>query len=146
LSRRPGLLIAALLHSALLAAPLAAQDAPAATAEQVLAAGKKAYTLPDRRDPAECAAPRPGTEIVVCGREDDQGAYRAESSSDLDPTGAGARDTIPRAPNVETVYPGSVVGRFGKPPPMPVLIDLKAIPEPPPGSDADLIARGERPQ
>ena len=147
MSRRPGLRIAALLISALFAVPLAAQDAPTATAEEVIAAGKKAYTLPERRGPEDCAKPaQVGGEIVVSGRQDDGSQYRGASSSDLDPLGAGAKDTIPRAPNVETVYPGSVVGRFGKPPPMPVLIDLKAIPEPPPGSDADLIARGERPQ
>jgi hypothetical protein len=146
LSRRPGLLIAALL----LSAPLDAQDVPAPTAEDVLAAGKEAYTLPDRKSPKDCASPQVGAEIVVCGREDDGNAYPAHSSSDLDPTGAGAKDTIPRAPNVETMYPGVAVasGCFVGPcpPPMPVLIDLKAIPEAPPGSDADRIARGERPQ
>lgn len=155
MSRRPGLRIAALLLSApwgvALAAPLAAQDAPAATAEEVIAAGKKAYTLPDGRDPATCDKPaQVGGEIVVCGRQDDGSQYRGASSSDLDPLGAGAKDTIPRAPSVETVYPGVAVasGCFVGPcpPPMPVLIDLKAIPEAPPGSDADLIARGERPQ
>lgn len=143
MSRRPGLLIAALL----LSAPLAAQDAPSATAEEVIEAGKEAYTLPEGRGPAACEKPQQvGDAIVVCGRQDDGDRYRGASSSDLDPLGAGAKDTIPRAPNVETVYPGVVVSRFGKPPPMPVLIDLKAIPEAPPGSDADLIARGERPQ
>ena len=133
----------------LLSAPLAAQDAPAPTAEDVLAAGKQAYSLPDAKTrQAECAAPQVGSEIVVCGREEDDGRFRAQSSSDLDPMGAGAKDTVPRAPGVETVYPGVAVasGCFVGPcpPPMPVLIDLKAIPEAPPGSDADLIARGER--
>jgi hypothetical protein len=147
LSRRRGLLIAALL----LSAPVAAQDAPSATAEEVIEAGKKAYTLPEGRGPEACArAPQVGAGIVVCGRVDDSGKYRGASSSDLDPLGAGAKDTVPRAPGVETVYPGVVVGKgcfVGPcPPPMPVLIDLKAIPEAPPGSDADLIARGERPQ
>jgi hypothetical protein len=151
LSRRPGLLIAALLHSALLAAPLSAQDAPSATAEEVIAAGKKAYSLPDRRSAAACEQPpQVGGEIVVCGQKDDGNQYRGPSSSDLDPFGAGAKDTIPRAPGVETVYPGVAVasGCFVGPcpPPMPVLIDLKAIPEAPPGSDADRIARGEKAQ
>lgn len=146
MSRRPGLLFAA----ALLAAPLGAQERPATTAEEVITAGKQAYALPDRRRRPECETPQVSAEIVVCGRENDDGRFRAQSSSDLDPTGAGAKDTVPRAPAVETVYPGVVAARgcfVGPcPPPMPALIDLKAIPEAPPGSDADRIGRGERPE
>jgi hypothetical protein len=33
--------------------------------------------------------------------------------------------------------------RIGKTPRHPLIIDLKAIPEPPPGSDTDMIANGE---
>ncbi len=135
----------------LLASPLAAQEAPptvpkTVTAEQVIADAKKAYALPTSGAAAECPMPKPGEEIVVCAQQDDPERYRAASSSDLDPTGAGARGGVPHA-DVETRYPGVAVasGCFIPPcpPPMPVLIDLKAIPEPPPGSDADRIARGE---
>ena len=147
MSRRPGVLLPALL----LAAPLAAQEAPepapeTVTAERVLADAQKAYALPVRGAQAECPMPKPGGEIVVCARQDNSDRFRAASSSDLDPTGAGARGGVPHA-DVETGYPGVAVasGCFIPPcpPPMPVLIDLKAIPEAPPGSDADRIARGE---
>ena len=149
MSRRPRFLLAALL----LSSPLAAQDAAGdeepqgVTAEQALAAAKEAYGPPDSRAKAACPAPKPGDEIVVCAQETDNDKYRVRSSSDLDPTGAGASGGVPRAPDMETKYPGVAVasGCFIPPcpPPMPVLIDLKAIPEPPPGSDADRIARGE---
>ena len=58
------------------------------------------------------------------------------------------KDKIPRAPNVSGLpdcrQQSACIG-FGKKPPDPLIIDLKAIPEPPPGSDADLIARGLKP-
>jgi len=142
LSRRPGVLLATLL----LASPLAAQEAPPVTAEQVLSDARRAYALTASGAPAECPMPKPGEEIVVCAQQDDPERFRAASSSDLDPTGAGARGGVPHA-DVETRYPGVAVasGCFIPPcpPPMPVLIDLKGIPEAPPGSDADRIARGE---
>ena len=145
MSRRPGVLLLALL----VAAPLSAQEAPSLTAEQVIAEAEKVYSLPKRGAQAECPMPKPGEEIVVCAQQEDSGAFRTASSSDLDPTGAGARGGVPHA-DVGTNYPGVAVasGCFIPPcpPPMPVLIDLKAIPEAPPGSDADLIARGERAQ
>jgi len=138
-----------LLPALLVAAPLAAQEAPSLTAEQVIAEAEKIYSLPRRGVQSECPMPKPGEEIVVCAQQEDPGRFRAASSSDLDPTGAGARGGVPHA-DVETNYPGVVAARGcfipPCPPPMPELIDLKAIPEAPPGSDADLIARGQRPQ
>jgi hypothetical protein len=136
---------------ALVAAPLAAQDVPPAsgTAGQAIEDARAAYGPPDTRAAADCPPPKPGGEIVVCGQTEDPAQFRVQSSSDLDPTGTGAKDSIPRAPDVGTVYPGVVVatGCFIPPcpPPMPVLIDLKAIPEAPPGSDADRAARGLAP-
>ena len=56
---------------------------------------------------------------------------------------------VPHA-DVETRYPGVAVasGCFIPPcpPPMPVLIDLKAIPEAPAGSDADRVGKGLAPR
>ena len=134
----------------LLSAPLAAQDAAPVTAEQAIATAKDVYGPPDTRARAACPPPKPGGEIVVCGQAEDQSQYRVKSSGDLDPTGVGARDGVPHAPDVGTVYPGVVVatGCFIPPcpPPMPVLIDLKAIPEAPPGSDAERVGQGLAPR
>ena len=134
----------------LLSAPIAAQVAPTVTAEQALENARTAYGPPDLRPRPECPAPTLVGEIVVCAQPEDPDKYRVPSTSDLDPTGAGARGGPPRAPEMAPVYPGPVVARgcfiAPCPAPMPVLIDLHAIPEAPPGSDADLIARGERRQ
>ena len=134
----------------LMSAPLAAQDAAPVTADDAIAAAEDAYGPPDSRAKPECPTPKPGGEIVVCGQTEDQSRFRVKSSGDLDPTGAGAKDNVPRAPAVGTVYPGIVVARGcfipPCPPAMPVLIDLKAIPEAPPGSDADRAARGLAPR
>lgn len=145
MSRRTGLALAALA----LAHPLAAQvTPPPVTAEEVLARAKEVYGVPDTDNKEECPLPKPGDEIVVCGATEDGDQYAVPSSSDLDPTGLGARGGGPRAPGVATDYPGAVAARGcfipPCPPPMPELIDLKAIPEAPPGSDADLAARGEK--
>ncbi len=154
MSRRPRLLLAALLLSSPLAAQEAAGDAvpsaPTVTAEQAIATAQDAYGPPDTRAKPACPTPRPGDEIVVCAQTEDNSKYRVQSSGDLDPAGAGAKDGVPRAPDVGTVYPGVVVatGCFVGPcpPPMPVLIDLKAIPEAPPGSDADRVGQGLAPR
>jgi len=143
-----------LLVAALVAAPAAAQDAGPVTAEQAVAAGQEAYGPPDTRAKPACPTPKPGDEIVVCGQEDDSDRYRVKSSSDLDPKGKGAKDGLPRAPDLYNLpQPAMVgVGVSAKgcfippcPSPMPVLIDLKAIPEAPPGSDADRVAHGLAP-
>ncbi|WP_120717062.1 hypothetical protein [Tsuneonella amylolytica] len=131
--------------------PVAAQDAPTGTvtAEEVIADAKAAYGPPDTKAKRACPAPKPGESIVVCAQQEDQSQFRVQSSAQLDPTGAGAKDGVPDAPDVATKYPGVVVatGCFIPPcpPPMPLIIDLAAIPEAPPGSDADRAARGLAP-
>lgn len=140
-----------MLGALLCAAPLGAQDvSPPVTAEQALATAQEVYGPPDPRRRAECPPQKPGEEIVVCAQAEDQAQFRVESSGDLDPTGAGVRGGAPRAPDLETRYPGVVVARGcfipPCPPPMPPIIDLKAIPEAPPGSDADRVARGLAPR
>lgn len=146
MSRRTGLALLVLVASF----PLAAQDAaPPVTAERAIDAAQAAYGPPDSRATPECPPQQPGAEIVVCAEREEQSQFRVQSSGDLDPKGAGARGGVPRAPDVGTVYPGVVVARGcfipPCPPPMAVLIDLKAIPEAPPGSDADRVARGLAP-
>ncbi|WP_188643352.1 hypothetical protein [Tsuneonella deserti] len=133
-----------------LATPAAAQETRPVTAEEASAAAREAYGPVDTRAKAECPAPKPGDEIVVCAQQQDNSAFRVKSSGDLDPAGKGAKDNVPRAPDVGTVYPGVVVASgcfIGPcPPPMPVLIDLKAIPEAPPGSDAERVGQGLAPR
>lgn len=138
--------VAALLL-ALPPAPLAAQDLPPdsppvqgppaqahkPTAEEVLEAESQSLKAPGTLKPC----PRgKGNEIVVCAQ--DQGDQRVPSDTDQ---GLNTKDGLPRAPDVFGIPEGGVVvarGCFFPPCPrkMPPIIDLKKIPEAPPGSDA----------
>lgn len=105
---------------------------------------RQAYGVPDPR--LRCR-PKPGSdEIVVCvdRREDQQVERDAPDPNTLE--GRHALDGgIPRAPQFDRGscrgQPGCVTGGWAPPP--VYYIDMKAIPEPPPGSDADKIAKGE---
>lgn len=105
---------------------------------------RQAYGVPDPR--LRCR-PKPGSdEIVVCvDRGEDQQVER--DAPDLNTLeGRRALDGgIPRAPQFDRGscrgQPGCVTGGWAPPP--VYYIDMKAIPEPPPGSDADKIAKGE---
>ena len=142
-------MLGAAVWALLLSGSLAAQDAAPVTADEAIANAKEVYGPPDSRAKPACPTPTAGDEIVVCAKEDNRN-YRVQSSGDLDPAGAGSKDKVPRAPDVGTVYPGIVVARGcfipPCPPAMPVLIDLKAIPEAPPGSDAERVAHGLAPR
>ena len=73
-------------------------------------------------------------EIVVTAPGDEPD-MRVPSTADDKAAAAAAAARTPCAGCV--VISGNVVRiGFGRPPPMPLLIDLKAIPEAPPGSDA----------
>ena len=85
-------------------------------------------------------------EIVVCARRDREkdrypGREQLESVQSI-------RDGIPRAPDFAKPsckgQPGCF--SFGKVPPPMIFIDVKALPQAPAGSDADLIAKGEMAQ
>lgn len=127
--------------------PAAAQDAPPpVTAEQAIGAAEQAYGPQDSRAERACPPQRPGDEIVVCAPLEEQSQFRVE------PTQTDGTEGDPRAPNIESSFGHTGMGVVFKgcfippcPPPMPTLIDLKAIPEAPPGSDADRVARGLAP-
>jgi hypothetical protein len=123
---------------------------PTGTAAKAVETAQRVYGPADTRAKESCPPHQPGEEIVVCAETEDQEQFRVQSSGDLDPAGAGARGGVPRAPDVGTSYPGAVVARGcfipPCPPPMPKIIDLKAIPEAPPGSDADRVAHGLAPR
>ena len=102
----------------------------------------------DLRDKRCALGQADASEIVVCAprdREKDRypGRETLESVQSI-------RDGIPRAPDFVPKYPGVVVARGcfipPCPPPKMIFIDVKALPEAPAGSDADLIAKGEMKQ
>ena len=113
-------------------------------AERV-AAQKATTDLRDKR----CALGAPdASEIVVCApRNSDKQRYPGRETLDsVNSTYNG----VPRAPDLRPVYPGPVVARGcfipPCPPPPMIFIDVKALPEAPAGSDADLIAKGAKAQ
>ena len=127
------------MSSVLWLAVAAAAPAPAITAEEALENARALYSVETRRRVRRCPEPRPG-EILVCREPEDPDKLRVPSDTDLgDPD-----DGLPRAPDVSGL-PDCSQGciRFGRKPPDPLIIDLKSIPEAPPGSDADRIAKGE---
>ena len=129
------------MSSMLWAAAAAAVNPAPATAEEVLERARTFYSL--EQETALVCPEAPGGEIVVCGEDADPERYRVPSDTDH----GVVRDEVPRAPDLEPKYPGVAVAKgcfIGPcPKPMPVMIDLKAIPEAPEGSDADRIAKGE---
>ncbi len=156
--------LAALLALAVPSVLVAQDAAPAtATSDEAIADAQAVYGPQDTRaKPAEaqpseakpkCGTPGPGGEIVVCGTTEDPDKYRVKSSEDLDPSKT--RDVVPRAPDLYNLPVPAMVGvgvTFKGcflppcPAPMPLLIDLKSIPEAPPGSDADRVGKGLAPR
>jgi hypothetical protein len=142
---RAALLLAPALLSA---APALAQPrfepTPEQKAEAMVARQREMLGL--RRTQARCAPRTSADEIVVCAT--DTAKYRVQSTAELNPTSRQATRTgVPRAPDVGN-HPRAGVGVGGCmlgpcPPPTMYMIDLATIPEAPPGSDADKIAKGE---
>ncbi len=133
--------------AALLQTPaLRAQEAPQeVTAEEVLESARASYGPVDTR--AQCPEST-GQEIVVCAPVQDDSEFRVESSGDLDPDGLGSDDGVPRAPDVHGIPDiggVTITGCFLPPcpPPPAYIVDFDALPEPPEGSDADRLSKGE---
>jgi len=145
---RTGIAVAALL-AALPLASLAAQDSASPSADSSVQGPPAATPKPtaDELLEAETQSLKPkgtlqpcpkgkGNEIVVCAQ--DQNDQRVPSDTDQ---GINTNDGVPRAPDVFGIPERGVVvakGCFVPPCPrkMPPIIDLKKIPEAPPGSDA----------
>ena len=148
MSRLPPVLVAIALLWSALPSSAHAQNAKSELDRKVaerLAAQKATTDLTDKR----CALGNAdATEIVVCApRELRENRYPGREQLD---SVRSTYDGLPRAPDLRPVYPGPVVARGcfipPCPPPKMIFIDVKALPEAPPGSDADLIARGEKAQ
>lgn len=145
MSRLPSALAAialCLMHTA----PAHAQNAASALDRRVqerIAAQQATTDLRDRRCVLGNAD---ASEIVVCApRDPDKDRYPGREQLE---TVQSTRDGIPRAPDFAKPsckgQPGCL--SFGKVPPPMVFIDVRALPVAPPGSDADLIAKGEMKQ
>jgi hypothetical protein len=116
----------------------------------ILADAKERYGPPAPVD--DCSAEQEAAiisgEIIVCRRKRDQSRFQT-----LNPDGAQARyadETAfrddPKAPDFisdcnDQGWPAGCV-RIGKVPEPALIIDVAALPQAPPGSDADRIARG----
>jgi hypothetical protein len=119
------------------AAALAAGPAPM-TAEELIERARSYYAA---EEPDAPICPEGSEdEIVVCREVGDPDRYRVPSDTDR----GVPKNEVPRAPDVSGL-PDCSSGcmRVGKTPRRPLLIDLDTIPEAPPGSDADKIAKGE---
>ena len=106
---------------------------------------------------AEQDAARLRGEIIVCRRRTDDGAavsgfdkekwerdYARRTQGVKTPDVAGAGGTI-IMPGEGSLISVTITTKFGEPPERPLIIDVGALPEAPPGSDADRIARGLAP-
>ena len=107
-------------------------------------AAQKATT--DLRDKRCALGSSDASEIVVCApRDPDKERYPGREQLD---SVRSTDDGISRAPNFAKPsckgQPGCI--SFGKVPPPMIFIDVKALPEAPAGSDADLISKGEMAQ
>ncbi len=127
------------------AAANAAPPGPDATDQKVaelLSAAHDVYGVPDKRDRCK---PATGDEIVVCA--DNGGDQRVPSTAESDPNSRAARKAldgnIPRAPQFDRGYCADCP-HFGSVPPPVYYVDVTKLPPPPAGSDADLIAKGEK--
>lgn len=136
--------------AASLATPGQAQTkAPVSDADAAMAQKLLSGSLVPQTSRHSCAQSVRAGEIVVCAP--DQNKYRIPSTADEDPTSrAGTRDGRLETPDVAGagIFKGKATASgmcFVPPCPKPpsYIIDLSTIPEAPPGSDADKIAKGE---
>jgi hypothetical protein len=130
---------------ALGAPPLSAQEGaePPPSAEEMIEVARELYRPSGLRE--RCSAPAPG-EIVVCAPTSDEFRVTSPTDDAID-AGKAVAGGSPRAPDLFGIPHGVTVatGCFIPPcpPPMPPLIDLKAIPEPLTREEARHVFRAE---
>jgi hypothetical protein len=131
--------------------PALAQNAESAIDRRVqdlVTTQKRQTDLRDKR----CFLPQqPGAEIIVCAKNDPD-AERLPLRGELE-SAQSLNDGLPRAPDVAGggIFKGpATIGGLCLVPPCPrdkvYYIDVAALPPAPKGSDADLIATGEKAQ
>jgi len=134
----------------LVPAPLAAQDGPPETIDILVP--PEEYQGPLEDCSAEQEAASISGEIVVCRRRQDGDAFgydggRAERDYATETMNKGD----PRAPDMFGIPDHGIVVARGCfippcPPPPALIIDVEALPEAPPGSDADRMGQGLSPR
>ena len=136
--------------------PAEEEASPEEVAERLIERAKEVYSVaeepPER--PADCVEVTDGTLIIVCAPiEEDpaqfRGRSRLEDGDDSHLSWDGAAPSV--AGKGIFSGPATVGGLCGFglnpcPPPPVYYIDVTALPEAPPGSDADRIARGLAPR
>ena len=123
------------------------EAAPSISAEAALEQARRRYSTASTIPPGRDCEPAADGVIVVCAATEDPDRVRIPSRLDKGDDSHLAKDVRapdfappPCVPNLLTLCP-----KLGAPPPPVELIDVTALPEAPVGSDADLIARGEKP-
>ncbi|WP_306087874.1 hypothetical protein [Qipengyuania flava] len=131
--------------------PLSAQDAQSPPEQIDILAPQEDYLGPLEDCSAEQEAASISGEIVVCRRRRDNGEFAVDENGSQRRY---AEETMnkgdPRTPDLFGIPDHGVVVARGCfigpcPPPKALIIDIEALPEAPPGSDADRIARGLAP-
>lgn len=122
--------------------PAASAAAPADSAQTEVNA-EIAQRLLTAGQPKKCEKAGPDGAIVVCGGRAESEKERLPGRDQLD-SAKSTNDGLPRAPNVSGLRDCSrgCIG-FGSAPAPMYFFDITKLPEAPPDSDADKIARGE---
>lgn len=126
------------------AAPAAQTPAQApADSAQTEVNAEIAQRLLTAGQPKKCEKTGPDGAIVVCGGRAESEKERLPLRDQLE-SAKSTRDGLPRAPNVSGLPDCSrgCIG-FGSAPAPMYFFDITKLPEAPPDSDADKIARGE---
>lgn len=126
------------------AAPAAQTPAQApADSAQTEVNAEIAQRLLTAGQPKKCEKAGPDGAIVVCGGRAESEKERLPLRDQLE-SAKSTRDGLPRAPNVSGLPDCSrgCIG-FGSAPAPMYFFDITKLPEAPPDSDADKIARGE---
>lgn len=129
-----------------------ADEEPQLSVEDVLAAAEALYGPPPEEPEVPFACDRPqGDEIVVCAPLEEQSQFRVTSRMDRGDNSNLTWEGDPPDVSGPGIFKGPATASgcikgLTCPPPPAYIFDITALPESPPGSDADRIAKGEMPE